>query len=244
MSTAMALEIQRVTAGYGKDDVVLDDVTIQVPEQSIVALIGPNGSGKSTTLRAAMGQLPLRRGRVLLHGVDVGDRPPHERIHLGMALLPQGRSVFPGMTVRENLEMGFWVNRGSGRQRLGREIDAAFERFPDLATSQRKPAGTLSGGQQRMLEMARMMMSHPRVVLIDEPGAGLSPKFETEIYAQVTRIRDAGATVLLVDQNVDAAIRVSDTVVGLALGAVDFCEPSAQLRSRSHQVVQSWLTVD
>lgn len=240
----LALRIDEVRAGYGEDDLVLDGVDIRLPERGIVAIIGPNGSGKSTTLRVAMGQLLPRSGRVRLGDRDISTTPPHERIHLGMGLLPQGRSVFPSMTVRDNLEMGAWSRRGQGKRQLDEGLSRAFESFPDLARLRSAPAGTLSGGQQRMVEMARMMMTEPSVVLIDEPGAGLSPKFEEVIYEQIARIREQGAAVLLVDQNVQAAIDIADTVVGLALGKVDFCEPSEQLRARSHEVVESWLAVD
>ncbi len=200
-----ALRAERITAGYGRVPVI-EDVSIRVAPGSIAAVIGPNGAGKSTLLRAIFGLLRQVSGRVVVGGRDVSGWRPFQIARHGMAYVPQVDNIFPSLSIVENLEMGAFTRRTGTRARIA-EVLALF---PDLAAAGHRRAGELSGGQRNMLGMARALMLEPTVVLLDEPTAGLSPAYTTVVWEQVRRIAATGAAVVVVEQNVDLALRHAD----------------------------------
>lgn len=203
---------------------VLHDVSIDVEQGEVVTLLGSNGMGKSTTLRTISGLHRPHRGKIVFDGTRIDRRPMHEIVAAGVAHVPEGRQVFPGMTVRENLEMGAFVRRSA---REG--IEEAVRRFPVLERFLDSPAGSLSGGQQQMLAVARGLMSKPRLLLLDEPTLGLAPLVVAEIGAIIRSLREEGVTVLLVEQNTALALDVSDRAYVLVEGRVELSGASEEL---------------
>lgn len=234
------LEMTDVVAGYHADQLVLNEVSLTAEEGRITAVLGPNGSGKSTTLRVLSGLLRQRSGTIRLRGEEVGGLAVQERLRRGMAYLPQGRSAFPGLTVRENLELGTWPIRRD-RVRARRAVETALERFPVLAERREVLAGTMSGGQQQLLEIARMLLVDPSVLLIDEPSVGLSPRLADEVYAQLRALREDGRTIVLVDQNVEAAVEICDHVHLLEFGRNAESGSRADFAGRLGEVIRGWL---
>jgi len=230
-----------VVAGYHPAQRVLDDVKIVADQGCITAILGPNGSGKSTTLRVLSGLLSPREGTVELDGRDITSDSIQDRLRAGIALLPQGRSTFPHMTVAENLELGAWVLKGD-RKRMGEAIDRAYAQFPILADRRTLRAGEMSGGQQQQLEIARTLLTDPKVLLIDEPSVGLSPLLADEVYAHIARLRAEGRTIVLVDQNIEAAIEICDFVYLLEYGRNAESGPRADFAGRLGEVIRGWLT--
>ena len=208
-----ALVADRVTAGYGRAAVV-QDVSVVAEPHSVVALVGPNGAGKSTFLKSLFGLLPHTSGRVEVGGLDVSGWPPHRIARHGMAYVPQVDNVFPTLNIVENLEMGAFTRRDGVSNRIREVLDI----FPDLKQATRKRAGTLSGGQRNLLGMARALMLDPKVVLLDEPTAGLSPGYTEVVWTQVERIAATGAAVVVVEQNVDLALRHAQAVYVMVAG--------------------------
>lgn len=204
------LEIDGLVAGYGRIP-VLHGVSLSADAGEIVTLVGANGSGKSTLLKVIAGLLPARAGRVLLGGNDVTSVPGHRRVGKGIVLVPEGRMLFSSMTVEENLSLGAYLRAGR-RERAGIEEDRrrVFEMFPVLADRLGQAAGTLSGGEQQMLAIARALMSAPKVLLLDEPSLGLAPKVIAEIFAALDTLRDTGLTMVLVEQDAKVALRHAD----------------------------------
>jgi branched-chain amino acid transport system ATP-binding protein len=207
------LRAERITAGYSKVPVIRD-IHVGAEEGKVVAIVGPNGAGKSTLLKAIFGLVKLTEGSVTLGGADISGWPPHLVARQGMAYVPQVENVFPSMSIYENLEMGAFT-RKSGVHERAKEV---LEIFPDLAAAGRKQAGTLSGGQRNMLGMARALMLEPRVVLLDEPTAGLSPRYTEVVWEQVGRIAQIGTAVVVVEQNVDLALSHADHVYVMVAG--------------------------
>jgi branched-chain amino acid transport system ATP-binding protein len=236
------LSIDNVVAGYGTEDVILDDLTIRVPPNETTVILGPNGSGKSTTLRAIIGLIAVRSGTVTFEGEDITGLTPHDRSSLGIAMLPQGHSVFPQMTVEENLLLGGW-NFGRDRNALDAAFERSLEEYPLLGEMRRRKAGQLSGGQQRLLEVARLMLSDPRLVVIDEPSVGLAPVFVDEVYEHIENLKAKGKTVLIVDQNVQAAVDLADYVYILEFGRVASEGVVGDYSSDVGAIVQEWLRV-
>lgn len=241
-ASAAALRLDDVTAGYYAHDVVLNAVTLEAIPNRVTAVLGPNGSGKSTALRVLAGFLAPRTGRVLLDERDITAVPTHDRLSMGIGFLPQGRSVFPRLSVEENLLVGAWHLRSRPAE-LRDAIALAFERYPTLVAKRTARAGSLSGGQQRLLEIARLLVTQPSVLLIDEPSAGLSPLLADVAYAEIARFREEGRTVLLVDQNVKAAIELADHVHVLAFGRNQSSGPVAEY-SDLDRLVRSWLRAE
>lgn len=207
------LRAEDVTAGYDGPP-ILNHVSIEAHRSRIAVLLGPNGAGKSTLAKAILGLLVMRSGRVSFRGEDVTGLGPHHLVRRGLAYLPQLMNVFDQMTVLENLQMGgYLVKKG-----LPQRIDTVLDIFPDLAADRRKRAGALSGGQQRMLALARVLMSEPSVAILDEPTAGLSPLYADRVWAQLVRIRDLGVGLLVVEQNAQMAMDNADSVFLLANG--------------------------
>jgi branched-chain amino acid transport system ATP-binding protein len=233
------LRLDSVVAGYHAHDVVLNGVSLDAVPGRVTAVLGPNGSGKSTALRVLAGFVPARTGRVLLDGRDISGTAAHDRLALGIGFLPQGRSVFPRLTVEENLQVGGWRLR-SRPSELRTAVARAFERYPSLAEHRRRVAGALSGGQQRLLEFARLLVTEPAIMLIDEPSAGLSPALAEVAYAEIARLRGEGRTILLVDQNLSAAIELADFVHILAYGRNESSGPVSEYADLD-RLVRGWL---
>lgn len=236
------LSLTGVTAGYFANDIVLDDVSVRVAPGNVTVVLGPNGSGKSTLLRVMSGFLSPRSGTVVLGGEDITRKTPAERLALGISVLPQGRSVFPELSVEENLRLGAWQCRND-RSRFRDAVDAMFERYPTIKPLRNKPAGSLSGGQARMVEFARTLILEPAVLLIDEPSVGLAPVLVDGVYDELDRLKDEGRTILLVDQNVQAAVAMADYVYTLAYGRNHLQGPRDGFEGQLDELIKQWLNL-
>ena len=215
MAAEVLLTVEDVFSGYGKIE-VLHGVSARVAPGEVVSLIGPNGAGKSTVLKTILGYVGARRGRVTFAGQDVTGLRADRLLRHGMAYVPQGRIVFPRMTVLENLEMGAFVVKD--RAAVRRAVEQVLALFPALAARLRVVAGALSGGEQQMLAMGRALMTRPRCILMDEPSLGLSPKFVDLIFEKIVGLRRGGMTILMVEQNATRALAISDRAYVLELG--------------------------
>ncbi len=215
-------ELRHVSAGYGTST-VLRDVSLAVPPASVVALLGPNGAGKTTLLRVATGLLSPSAGSVLVDGQDVTGMPPHRLVDHGLCHVPEGRGVFPSLTVAENIRL----QSPPGRER--QSLECAYEVFPRLGERRGQLAGTMSGGEQQMLALARAYVQSPRVVLLDEVSMGLAPKVVDEIFDVIARLASEGVSLLLVEQYVTRALVVADLVYLLNRGRVSFAGEPAEL---------------
>jgi branched-chain amino acid transport system ATP-binding protein len=209
------LEIEDVHSGYGKME-ILRGVSLRVDAGQVVSIIGPNGAGKSTVFKTIFGLLPARQGRVRFAGEDVTNRPPADLLRRGMTYVPQGRNLFPLMTVDENLRLGAYIRPSSDE--LEREVERVYETFPMLQAARRKRAAELSGGQQQILEMGRALLLRPRLMLLDEPTLGLAPLVFREIFRIIEDLRRGGQTILMVEQNAAKALEISDYAYVLELG--------------------------
>jgi branched-chain amino acid transport system ATP-binding protein len=216
------LDLEGISAGYGTTT-ILRDVHLTVPDSSVVALIGANGAGKSTLLRVASGALRPWSGRILLDDADITTRPPHRFAIAGVCHVPEGHGVFPPLSVRDNLLL--FSRKGEERAGLERAVDA----FPDLGDRLNQPAGTMSGGQQQMLALARAYVSGARVILLDEVSMGLAPIIVDEIFAFLDRIRAEGVSLLVVEQYVNKVLAIADYVYILGRGEVIFAGDTAEL---------------
>jgi branched-chain amino acid transport system ATP-binding protein len=231
-----------VVAGYYGGQTVLQGVSLEARPGRTTVVLGPNGAGKSTLLRVLAGYLRPLRGSVRLGERDVTSVPAHRRLELGLAFLPQGRSVFPDLTVAQNVELGGWIYRRDGA-RLRRALDAVYDRCRGVGDLRTRPAGSLSGGQQRLVEIARMLVADPSVILIDEPSAGLAPNLTDEVYRQLAELRAEGRTILLVDQNVRAAVDVADYVYTLESGRNHLDGDRARFAGELDTLIRGWLRV-
>ena len=220
------LEALGASAGYGEIQ-VLDQVDVAIPAGSITAIIGSNGAGTSTLMRSLAGLLRLRSGRIRFDGADVTGRFAHQRVDDGIALVPEGRLVFPDFTVAETLRIGAYLPRV--RKGWQARVDLMYELFPRLKERRATPAGLLSGGEQQMLALARGLMSMPRVLLLDEPSLGLAPAMADEVFAALRSIRAQGVTIGMVEQNVYAALSIADTAYVMEDGRVVRHGPSDSL---------------
>ena len=204
--SATLLEVSKLRVGYS-GVLALSDVSLNVPAGKIVALVGGNGNGKSTTLRAIAGLNALDSGSIRFNGEPVHTLPAHKRVPLGLSLVPEGRRLFPRLTVQRNLELGAFT-RDDGRE-VAANVDAMFELFPILKERATQLAGTMSGGEQQMLAIARGLMAKPRLLMLDEPSWGIAPKFVTKVLEVIQRVNETGVTVLLVEQNLHKALSIA-----------------------------------
>jgi branched-chain amino acid transport system ATP-binding protein len=211
------LELRNVNVFYGAIH-ALRDVSVTVNAGEVVTLIGANGAGKSTTLRAISGLLKPKSGRIVFEGEDIAGVPAHKLVARGISMSPEGRGVFANLTVLENLEMGAYLN--ASKSRIQQDLERGFALFPRLKERIKQRAGTLSGGEQQMLAIARALMSRPKLLLLDEPSLGLAPLICQTIFSTIDEIKAAGMTVLLVEQNANAALKHSDRGYVLETGAV------------------------
>jgi ABC-type branched-chain amino acid transport systems, ATPase component len=209
------LEVTDIAVHYGKI-AALKDVTLSVDEGEIVALIGANGAGKTTTLKTISGLRPLTAGRIVFEGTDISRMPGHKRVAVGIGQAPEGRGVFPGMTVQENLLMGSYTRKGS----VAKELAEVYELFPRLAERKSQSGGTMSGGEQQMIAIGRALMAKPRVLLLDEPSMGLAPILVNQIFDIIKEINSRGTTVLLVEQNAQQALHLANRAYVLETGRV------------------------
>ncbi len=220
-----ALAASGLRAGYGRGADIVRGIDLDQAPESIVTVIGPNGSGKSSFVKTLAGLLPARAGSVSVTGRDVTAEPPARRVAAGLAYVPQEANVFPSLTIGENLKLATEFLRG--RAGVGAEQRTrVLELFPELGARLRTRAGDLSGGQRQMLAFASALLAAPEVLLLDEPSAGLSPKFVGETMEAIVRVRQTGVTVLLVEQNVAAALRIADEAVVLVAGQVSLRAPA------------------
>ncbi len=209
------LELKSIDAGYGRIQ-ILHDVSLDVNEGEVVCVIGPNGAGKSTTFKVIMGFINYLGGEITFNGNNIVGLRPDQILGEGLGYVPQGRIVFNQMTVRENLEMGAYIERD--QKRVAQSMENVFEFFPRLAERQKQLGGTMSGGEQQMLAMGRALMTRPRMIMIDEPSLGLSPRFVTEVFELIARLAKEGLTIMVVEQNAARALEISDRGYVLELG--------------------------
>jgi len=223
------LKVDNIKVCYGAIH-ALRGVSIDVPAGEIVSIVGSNGAGKSTLMRAISGLVPIASGRILFEGRDITQVPSHKRVGLGIAQVPEGRLVFPDQTVHANLTLGTW-SRVMSRNEVGAEIGRMFEIFPRLKEREEQMAGTLSGGEQQMLAIARALMSRPRLLMLDEPSLGLAPMIARDIFHVVSDICRKGVTVVLVEQMANRAMAISQETYVLENGRITLSGNSGRLLS-------------
>jgi branched-chain amino acid transport system ATP-binding protein len=220
------LEVDGIHTYYGSIE-ALRGVSLEVAAGEVVTMIGSNGAGKSTTLRSISGLSPPRTGSIRFDGADITTMPPSRIVGLGISQVPEGRRCFPRMSVRENLELGAYLRPGDD---LSEDYERVFELFPRLAERETQKAGTMSGGEQQMLAIGRALMARPRLLLLDEPSMGIAPILVEQIYRTITEISRTGTTILLVEQNANYALGVSQRGYVLETGEVALAGESASLR--------------
>lgn len=211
------LTLENVSVSYGAIE-ALTDINLHVEQGEVVTLIGANGAGKTTTLRTITGLLDPKEGRVMYEGNQISGVPAHKLVSMGIAMSPEGRGVFANLTVRENLEMGAFIRKD--KKGISDDMERGFTLFPRLKEREQQKAGTLSGGEQQMLAMARALMSRPRLLLLDEPSLGLAPLVVHAIFEAIDEIKGEGTTILLVEQNANAALHHSDRAYVLETGRI------------------------
>jgi branched-chain amino acid transport system ATP-binding protein len=231
------LRVEEIHTYYGSIE-ALKGISLEVGEREIVTLIGANGAGKTTTLRSINGLNHPRRGRIVFHGDDVTRTPPHEVVKRGISQSPEGRKLFPRMSVTENLEMGAFQR--TDRAGIKEDMDRVFSLFPRLAERKSQKAGTMSGGEQQMLAIGRALMARPKLLLLDEPSMGLAPILVERIFGIVKEINQQGIPILLVEQNALMALEIADRGYVLETGKVALANNAAALR-RDEQVRKTYL---
>jgi len=229
-----ALKVSNINTYYG-DSHVLHDVTFALEEGRVLALLGRNGAGKTTCISSIIGFLPVRRGRIELFGTEISGLPPESISQLGIGLVPQGRRIFASLSVRENLIIARQREKSTDTPWT---LNRIFELFPALGERQRQVAGSLSGGEQQMLAIARALVSNPRVLLLDEPSEGLAPLIVAEVGRTIRKLKDWGQSIILVEQNSNLALDVSDHVVILNIGRCVFDGSVEDVRNNPNMIIQ------
>ena len=234
------LELEGVVAGYVEGIDILDDLTMGVARGSVTGVIGPNGAGKSTLLKTIFGFLHPRKGRIVFDGRPVQSLAPHALKRLGIGYVPQGANVFSQLTVHENLQIGSWVYRHD-RARVASMLERAYVAFPRLREKRRLRATGLSGGEAKMLSVAKELVTDPTLLLVDEPSAGLAPRIAGQVYERLLEVRAAGVTILLVDQNVTKAVEISDYLYMLEIGRVRREGPRQAFADQLREIIRDSL---
>lgn len=229
------LKLENVSVSYGKIK-ALDNINLEIGEGQIVTLIGANGAGKSTAMRTVMGLKHCDGGKVWFDGLDITNKDTGYMVKQGIILSPEGRQIFPGFTVRDNLFMGAYLKT---KEEAAETIDMVYELFPKLKAREKQTAGTLSGGEQQMLALGRAIMGRPRLLLLDEPSLGLAPLIILEIFEEIKKINEMGTTILLVEQNAKVALKVSDMAYVLETGKV-VLHDTAQVLLNSDKVQKAY----
>jgi ABC-type branched-subunit amino acid transport system ATPase component len=234
------LEAEHLAVGYVEGIDILSDITLRVEPGTITGVIGPNGAGKSTLLKTIFGFLHPRQGRVTLDGREIHALAPYAIKRLGISYVPQGANVFPQLTVEENLQLGAWVIRRD-RARVAERLESAYAAFPRLRERRRRRATTLSGGEAKMLSLAKELVTEPALLLVDEPSAGLAPRIVEQVYARLLAVRAQGVTILLVDQNINKAVAVSDYLYMIERGEVRREGPRQHFADQLREIVRDAL---
>ena len=234
------LELDGVIAGYVGGIDILTGVSLGVERGTVTGIIGPNGAGKSTLLKTIFGFLHPRAGRIVFDGRDVGRLAPHALKRLGIGYVPQGANVFPQLTVQENLQLGTWIFRHQ-RARVAAMLDRAYAAFPHLKDKRRLRATVLSGGEAKMLSVAKELVTEPSLLLVDEPSAGLAPRIAEQVYERLREVQAAGVTILLVDQNITKAVEVSDYLYMLEIGRVRREGPRRAFADQLREIIRDAL---
>jgi ABC-type branched-subunit amino acid transport system ATPase component len=235
------LELREVTAGYAQDIDVLREISLRVEAGRITGLIGLNGAGKSTVIKTVCGFLPPKSGRIAFAGQDISGVAPHRLIDLGICCIPQESSLFPYLSVQDNLLLPLMGRpRRFGRDMRSR-LQEMFDLFPVLGEKRAQPAGSLSGGQQKQVEFAKAWLQQPKLCLIDEPSIGLSPRMSEEVFAWIDKFAQARMGILLIDHNVRRVVRMSHRICVLSLGRITAEGTPADFEGDLHQQVQQWL---
>lgn len=234
------LTVSKLGASYIKGVTVLEDVNMEVKEGEITAVIGPNGAGKSTLLKTIYGFIKPHTGSIIFDGKQITGEKPYKLLRMGISYLTQERELFPEMTVEENLKLGAWLFK-KDKRKVSEVLESVYDHYPFLRERKNQKAGSLSGGEQRMLELGRLLMVQPKLILLDEPTAGLSPKMANRIYSEIERLKEKKITVLLVDQNIRAAVQLADYVYVLEMGRVAVSGSKSELSSKVPDLVKSWL---
>ena len=236
------LSAQNIVAGYVDEINILQDVSVEVQKQQITSVIGPNGSGKSTLMRVICGFLKPKSGRVLWDDNDLTGRPSHTMAGLGICYLPQERTVYPYLSVEQNIHLGSWTFRRD-KARIRSELERVYDLFPLMRERRKSKAGDLSGGMQKILEVARGMMIRPEILICDEPTVGLAPIIAREVYDTIERLKADGLTILLVDQNVREAIRIADHIYVLEVGQNKVSGTRSEFETNLHDMIKDWLQI-
>jgi branched-chain amino acid transport system ATP-binding protein len=238
------LELENVDTSYGHVK-VLQNITLNIEHRGTVTIIGANGAGKSTLLKTISGLVSVARGEIKFQGKDITDMPSHQRVKQGIIQVPEGRLIFAPLSVQENLELGMYqsVKEGMKKEEIGSRFDYVFELFPRLKERIHQRGDTLSGGEQQMLAIARAMMGHPKILLLDEPSLGLAPIIVDSIFATLRRLRDEGLTILLVEQNAQIALEFAEKGYVMELGRVVLEDSTVKLKS-NEKVREIYLGTD
>ncbi|MEM2339264.1 MAG: ABC transporter ATP-binding protein [Nitrososphaerales archaeon] len=234
------LTVSSITAGYYEDIDILNDVSLKVDKGKVVGIIGPNGAGKSTLLKTIFGYLKPRKGKIIFMDKDITGFKPYELKRMGISYVPQDFSVFPQLTVEENLKLGAWIFKDE-KDKIYEKLDAIYQQFPNLAKKRNKKAVWLSGGELRMLEIAKAAMTDPKLMLIDEPSAGLAPKFVEEVYERIKQHSFEGISILLVDQNIVKAVEISEYLYMIEIGRVKVEGPKEFFEKNLEEIIKSSL---
>jgi branched-chain amino acid transport system ATP-binding protein len=237
------LKIENLTVEYRRDIEILKNISLFVPENKVTAVIGPNGAGKSTLVKTIAGLIRPKRGSITLDGVRIDGMSTEERVKHGIGVVLQRRSVFPQMTVKENLMLGGWIIKGD-KKALEETLEFVLELFPDLKQRLALKAGSLSGGLQRVLEIARAMMSRPKLLLLDEPSAGLSPMMVKHVYRLIDNLKKNNTTIFLVDQNIRQCVNAADYVYVLELGEIKFGGRKEEISESLFNLIKEWLYLE
>ena len=229
------LQVREVSVSYGRTQAV-NSVSVEVPQGALVTILGANGAGKSTLLNAIMGILPAR-GSIRFAGRAIEQLPLETRVACGLSLVPEKRELFPDLTVEDNLQLGGFRRRKVERERA---LDQVYAQFPRLKERHRQRAGTLSGGERQMLAMGRAIMSQPKLLMLDEPSLGLAPRIVGEVFQRLVALRESGVSILLVEQNARAALRIADYAYVLELGSITKQGPAAEI-ANDDRLIESYL---